>query len=216
MRFDTLQEFIQKFNECPFCKSKASVSLGGSYANHTNQYEFTSDSLEIFIGHKSNKIATISLLDNKATPYVDPGLFPNLFHNKAMSLFISCKSVTCKMNGCSFTVKSHPLALDIKNVKIFSTLLYSYSVMVPLEHSQAEYAWNDWNNKTRLTLFTFKPRAYKNKDSAISWEENLDNQIDYKQQKLITFFKDLPAMNIDQLNNKESLISRAQILVTFS
>ncbi len=221
MRFETIQEFITKFDTCPFCKGKPNVKLGGNYSKQTNQYVFTEDTLEIFIGSRDSTIASISLADNKVTSFIEMDLFPNLFYRQGITLYISCDSVHCKMKGCSFAVKSREFYLETKALKVFPLLLASYVVSVPLEKSQAEYAYNYYNNKTRLTLFTYKPLAYKN-DSTYegnkpgNWMSPMDNSIGYKQQKLVSFHKDLPPMSLEQLANKDNLISKAKVLVTFS
>lgn len=219
MRFDTIQDYLNKFSICPFCNNQTAKKIWFSVKE--NSYTFTDENINLFIGDNKLKIFSISVADNEIETELEASMLQAIVHLVKIKLVNECENISCKINGCHYRTISYPLHLDIKNKKIFYPLLERYVTTVALGKSFAEYDYTKSLNRLRLTVFDYKSRVEKMSNypligsAAGNWDSFVPNQLNFKMNKNITFFKDIPFTDLDTLNKKEALISKAKMLIIF-
>ena len=239
IKFNSIKDFCAFKNNCPYCSEPLSLKLWKSFSKECTSFIdgnylcVTATALErlpptLAIGEPIPKIDCAFKIDmstNKITSELSNEIVFNCFSGAKFKLSRGCNNNCMMRNGNSYAYLSYPLSLDVKSMKVFTVILGTIMVTAKMKDSKSsvQYISDYVKSRTNIAIFKYQPIARCN-DVSTAWASSPSDKsiasynyptVDYQLKKNYIYNKFIDLIDVEKLDNIDTLISRAKTYVLF-
>ncbi len=237
IKFNTIKDFCDFKSNCPYCSEPLSLKLWKSFSKECTSYldgdflcvtaaTHAPEEVSVEFGKLPTMvdcIFKINIKTNKITSELSNELVFSCFAGSKFKLSRGCNNNCMMRNGNSYAYLSYPLSLDVKSMKVFTVLLGTIMVTAKMKDSKSsvQYISDYVKSRTNISIFKYQPIARCN-DLSTGWlscDKSIANYnyptVDYKLSKNYIYNKFIDLIEVEKLDNVDTLISRAKTYVLF-